>query len=81
MYGSASTDQETREDAGRRTSGGGGERKTEKLIITNLHYEVSERELEVSAERGMSEARLMLVHAVVVPTDWTPCVGPFYQGM
>ncbi|KAK4705300.1 hypothetical protein P7C70_g911, partial [Phenoliferia sp. Uapishka_3] len=48
MYGSSATDQA--EARGERRSGGGGggggARRSKRLIVTNLHYEVSERELE-----------------------------------
>jgi hypothetical protein len=61
MYGSASGDRETRGDNTRSNAGGAGgqggtEKKSEKLIVTNLHYEVSERELEVRiTSRGTRE--------------------------
>ena len=58
MYGSSAADEaDARGDRPRRSDGGSGAggKRSKRLVISNLHYDVSERELEVRPGLGARE--------------------------
>lgn len=72
MYGSSATDDSDKKGdrPARATPGGAaGRSRSKRLVVSNLHYDVSERELEVSPTgRGRGEEHLLMLLGVVCST-------------